>query len=71
MVALHNASTGGVETYRGLSGELTDSLVVWIGGGDTRRAVFITDEINSFYGAAASPELGRLEGDPGPADPGR
>jgi len=58
---LFNGSTGGEAAYRSLSSELTDSLVVWMGRGGERRAVFITDEINTFYGAVPSPELERLE----------
>lgn len=58
---LFNGSTGGEAAYRNLSSELTDSLVSWMGVGGDRKAIFITDEINSFYGAASSPEIHRLE----------
>jgi hypothetical protein len=50
----------GEREYRPLSGELTEHLVARKASVPDLKAIFITDEINNFYGAYTSSEIGRL-----------
>lgn len=57
---LFNGEQGGERDYRPLAEELTDHLVARKKTHPGLTAVFVTDEINNFYGAYTSPEISRL-----------
>ncbi len=61
---LFNGEGGGDRDYRPISKELTDRLASRMRVDPDLKAVFITDEINNFYGAYTSSEIRRL-GDAG------
>lgn len=58
---LFNGEEGGDRDYRAISEELTDRLVSRVGEKPDLEVVFITDEINNFYGAYTSSEIQRLQ----------
>jgi len=57
---LFNGEHGGEHGYRPLSSELTEHLLAWKDSHPDGTAIFITDEINNFYGAFVSPEIADL-----------
>ncbi len=58
---LFNGLHGGERDYRPLSEELTQHLRARMAARPDLHAVFITDEINSFYGAYTSPEMEAMQ----------
>ena len=57
---LFNGEHDGEREYRPLSGELADHLISRKASRPDLRAIFITDEINNFYGAYTGAEIARL-----------
>ncbi len=57
---LFNGEDGGSGDYRPLAAELVEHLLARKEARPAFEAVFITDEINNFYGAYTSPEISRL-----------
>jgi hypothetical protein len=59
---LFNGEHGGEREYRPLSAELTRHLLARRAARPDLETIFITDEINNFYGAYTSPEIAELRG---------
>lgn len=58
---LFDGEHGGEREYRALSSELADRLLARKAANPALRTIFITDEINNFYGAYTGAEIRRLQ----------